>query len=155
MKIPVLKSQGAKCKCTYGVTLPGEYLQVARRWQRRCSRIQCYTWSSLGTSSPTSTCVTRQLRITRRLRVTCRLRHRSFSIPTKETIPVYSHLGTHAMSAVDSPKIKDSYYNLRVFRNFLWYTPADGTVRHLFTYHRLFMRTTENRTQEIVIRYFL
>ena len=29
VKIKVLKSQGVKCKCTYGVTLPREYLQVA------------------------------------------------------------------------------------------------------------------------------
>ena len=48
----MLKSQGANSKCIYGVTLPGEYLQVARRWQRRCLCIWCYTWSSLGTSSP-------------------------------------------------------------------------------------------------------
>ena len=102
----MLKSQGAKRNCTYGVTLPGEYLQVARRWQRRCLCIRCYTWSSLGTSSPTSTRVTHRLRITRRLRVTRRLRYRSFSIPTKETIQVYSHLGTHATSVVHSPKLK-------------------------------------------------
>ena len=30
VKIKVLKSQGVKCKCTYGVTIPREYLQVAR-----------------------------------------------------------------------------------------------------------------------------
>ena len=102
----MLKSQGARSKCTYGVTLPGEYLQVVRRWQRWCLCIRCYTWNSLGTSSPTSTHVTCQLRITRRLHVICWLRHRNFSIPTKETIPVYSHLGTHATSAVVSPKWK-------------------------------------------------
>ena len=102
----MLKSQGTKSKCTYGVTLPGEYLQVARRRQRRCLCIRCYMWNSLGTSSPTSTRVTRRLCITRRLCVICRLRHRNFSIPTKETIPVYAHLGTHATSAVDSPKWK-------------------------------------------------
>ena len=55
---------------------------------------------------PTSTHVTRRLRITCRLRVICRLRHRNFSIPTKETIPVYAHLGTHSTSAVDSAKWK-------------------------------------------------
>ena len=102
----MLESQGANSKCTYGVTLPGKYLQVARRWQRRCLCIWCYTWNSLGTSSPTSTRVPRQLCITRRLRVICRLRHRNFSVPTKETIPVYAHPGTHATSAVDSPKLK-------------------------------------------------
>ena len=95
IKIQVLKSQGAKCKCTYGVTLPGEYLQVARRWQRRCLCIWCYTTcSSLGTSSPISTCAT------------YRLHHSSFRIPTKETIQVYSHLGTHATPAVDSSRLK-------------------------------------------------
>ena len=51
-------------------------------------------------SSPTST------RVTRRLCVICRLRHHSFSIPTKETIPVYSHLGTHAMSVVNFSKLE-------------------------------------------------
>ena len=101
-----VKTTRNKEQCVYGVTLPGEYLQVARRWQRRCLCIWCYTWNSLGTSSPTSTRVTHRLRITRRLRVICRLRHRNFSVPTKETIPVYTHLGTHATSAVDSPKWK-------------------------------------------------
>ena len=95
IKIQVLKSQGAKCRCTYGVTLPREYLQVARWWQRRCLCICCYTtWSSLRVSTTTPTCVT------------CRLRRSSFSVPTKETIQVYSHLGTHAMPAVNSPRLE-------------------------------------------------
>ena len=34
VKIKVLKSPGVKCQCTYGVTIPREYLQVAGRWQR-------------------------------------------------------------------------------------------------------------------------
>ena len=95
IKIQVLKSQGAKCRCTYGVILPGEYLQVARWWQQRCLCIRCNTtWSSLRASTTTPTCVTYQLHCS------------SFSIPTKETIQVYSHLGTHAMPAVDSPRLK-------------------------------------------------
>ena len=53
-------------------------------------------------SSSTSTRVTRQLRHS----ITHRARHNSFSIPTKETTPVYSHLGTHATSVVNSPKLK-------------------------------------------------
>ena len=60
----------------------------------------------LGRAPPPTTHVTHRLRITRRLRAICRLRHRNFSIPTKETIPVYAHLGTHATSAVDFPKWK-------------------------------------------------
>ena len=54
VKIKVLKSQGVKCKCTYGVTIPREYLQVARWWQRWCLRIRC-SWSSFwpGTTAPT------------------------------------------------------------------------------------------------------
>ena len=95
IKIQVLKSQGAKCRCTYGVILPGEYLQVARWWQRRCLGIRCSTTcSSLRASTPTPTCVTYQLR------------RSSFTIPTKETIQVYSHLGTHATPAMDSPRLK-------------------------------------------------
>ena len=91
----MLKSQGAKCRCTYGVTLPGEYLQVVRWWQRWCLCIWYYTtWSSLKVSTTTPTCVTYQLR------------RSSFSIPTKETIQVYSHLGTHAMPAVNSPRLE-------------------------------------------------
>ena len=91
----MLRSQGAKCKCTYGVTLPGEYLQVVRWWQRRCLCIRCNTsWSSFRASTTTPTCVTHRLHCS------------SFSIPTKETIQVYSHLGTHATPAVDSPKLK-------------------------------------------------
>ena len=35
VKIKVLKSPGVKCQCIYGVTIPREYLQVARWWQRR------------------------------------------------------------------------------------------------------------------------
>ena len=106
VKISVLKPQGTRSKCTYGVALSGEYLQVTGRWQRRCLCIWCNTWNRLGTSSPISTHVTRWLRLIRQLRVICWLCHRSFSIPTKKTIPVYAHLGTHAMSAVVSPKWK-------------------------------------------------
>ena len=103
----MLKSQGVKCRCTHGVTLPRGYLQVARWWQRQCFHIRrCASWGSLWPGSSTSTSITRRLRITHQLRVICRFRHRNFSVPTKETIPVYAHLGTHAMSAVDSPKGK-------------------------------------------------
>ena len=35
VKIKVLKSPGVKRQCTYGITIPKEYLQVARWWQRR------------------------------------------------------------------------------------------------------------------------
>ena len=45
-------------------------------------------------STPTPTCVT------------YRLHRGSFTIPTKETIEVYSHIGTHATPAVDSPRLK-------------------------------------------------
>ena len=95
IKIQVLKSQGVKCRCTYGVILPGEYLQVARWWQRRCLSIRCDTsWSSFQASTTTPTCVT------------YRLHSSSFSIPAKETIQVYSHLGTHATLTVSSPKLE-------------------------------------------------
>ena len=32
VKIKVLQSPGMKCQCTYGVTTPRQYLQVAGRW---------------------------------------------------------------------------------------------------------------------------
>ena len=95
IKIQVLKSQGVKCRCTYGVILPGEYLQVVRWWQRRCLSIWCDTsWSSFQVSTTTPTCATYRLHCS------------SFSIPTKETIQVYSHLGTHAMPTVSSLKLE-------------------------------------------------
>ena len=101
MKIKVLKSQGVKCMCTYGVTLPREYLQVARWWQRRCLHIRYNTsWSSFRASTTTPTCVTHRLHCS------------SFSIPTKATIQVYSHLGTHATLTMNSSKIKNSYCDL-------------------------------------------
>ena len=91
----MLKSQGAKCRCTHGVTLPGEYLQVSRWWQGRCISIRCGTmWRSLRASTPTPACDT------------YRLHHGSFTIPKKETIEVCSHIGTHARPAVDSPGLK-------------------------------------------------
>ena len=94
-KIQVVKSQGVKCRCTYGVILPGEYLQVARWWQRRCLSIRCNTsWSSFQVSTTTPTCAT------------YRLHRSSFSIPTKKIIQLYSHLGTHATLTVSSPKLK-------------------------------------------------
>ena len=93
VKIKVLKSQGVKCRCTYGVTLPRGYLQVVRWWQRRCLCIQC-SWSSFRPSTTTSTCVDYRLHC-------C-----NFSVPTKKTIQVYSHLGTHATPAVNSSKLK-------------------------------------------------
>ena len=145
----MLKSQGAESKCTYGITLPEGYLQVARWGQRRCLCIWCYTWSSLGMSSPMSTRVTHRLHNTCRLHVICRLRHCSFSVPTKETKPVYSHLGTHAASVVNSPELKIATVDLRVYRAFLCCAPADGTVCHrlirsAFNDHRLFARTPGN-----------
>ena len=94
VKIKVLKSQGVKCRCTYGVTLPRRYLQVARWWQRWCLRIRCSTsWSSFQTSTTTPTCVD------------YRLHCHNFSVPTKETIQLYSHLGTHATLAVNFSKL--------------------------------------------------
>ena len=149
MKIKVLKSQGVKCRCTYGVTLPREYLQVVRWWQRQCLCIWCNTWwSSFRASTTTPTCVTHRLHCS------------SFSIPTKETIQVYSHLGTHATPTVNSSKIRNSYCDLRVFRGFLRYTATNCSVCHLpvhacfSLYNGLFARTTGNQTQEIVIHYF-
>ena len=95
IKIQVLKSQGVKCRCMYGVIPPREYLQVAKWWQRRCLGIQCNTMcSSLRVSTLTPA------------RVTCQLHRSSFSTPTKVTIEVYSHLGTHATPAVDSTRLK-------------------------------------------------
>ena len=70
IKIQVLKSQGAKCKCTYGVILPREYLQVARWWQQRCFGIRCNT-TCLRASTTTPSCVAH------------RLRRSNFSVPTK------------------------------------------------------------------------
>ena len=93
VKIKVLKSQGVKCKCTYGVTLPREHLQIAGWWQRWCFRIRC-SWNSLWPGTTTSTCVD------------YRLHCRNFGVPTKETMQVYLHLGTHATPAVKSSKLK-------------------------------------------------
>ena len=95
VKVKVLKSQGVKCRCTYGDTLPRGYLQVAWWWQRWCIRIRYDTlWGGLQPGSPTST------------RVNHRLHCSSFGVPAKTTIPVYSHLGTHATSVVNSPRSK-------------------------------------------------
>ena len=82
-----------KCRCTYGVTLPREYLQVAGWWQRWCLRIQC-SWSSLWPGTTTPTYIHYQLH--------CRY----IGVPTKEPMQVYSHLGTHGTSAVKSSKFK-------------------------------------------------
>ena len=102
IKIQVLKSQAVKCRCTYGVTPPREYLQVARWWKRRCLSIWCNTlWSSLRASTPTPTCITYQLH-----RSSFTIFRGSFTIPTKETIQVYSHLGTHATPTVNSPRLE-------------------------------------------------
>ena len=98
-----------KCRCTCGVTLPMGYLQVAGWWQRWCFCIwHCASWDSLWPGSPTSTRVTHRRRITRQLRrsITCRARCSSFSVPTKETMQVYSHPGTYATPAVKSSKFK-------------------------------------------------
>ena len=91
--IKVLKVQEMKCKCTYGVTLPREYLQVAGWWQRWCLRIR-YLWSSFRLSATTPTCVD------------YRLHCHNFGVPTKEIMQLYSHLGTHATPAVKSSKLK-------------------------------------------------
>ena len=147
VKIKVLKSQGVKCRCTYGVTLPRGYLQVVRWWQRWCLRICCNTsWSNFQPSTTTPTCVVYRLHC-------C-----SFSVPTKEIMQVYLHLGTHATPAVNASKIRNSYCDLRVFGAFLRHTAVNCSVGYLplracFCNH-LFARTTGNQTQEVVIKYF-
>ena len=95
MQMKVLKQQGVRCRCTYGVTLPRGYLQLARWWQGWCLRIQYDTpWGSLWPSSPTPT------------RVDHRLHCGGSGVPTKETIPVYSHMGTPVTSVVNSSKLE-------------------------------------------------
>ena len=91
----MLKSQGAKCRCTYGVIYLGNTYKLRGGGKRRFLSVRCGTvWSSLRASTPTPACVT------------YRLHRGSFTIPAKETIKVYSHIGTHAMPAVDSPRLK-------------------------------------------------
>ena len=69
--------------------------KVAWWWQRWFIRIRYDTsWGSLWPDSSTST------------HVDHRLHCGSFGVPTKTVIPVYSHLGTHATSVVNSPKSK-------------------------------------------------
>ena len=93
VKIKMLKSPRVKCQCTYDVTVPREYLQVARWWQRWCLRIRCLR-SSFWPGTTASTCI--------HYRLHCRY----IGVPTKETMQVYSHLGTHATPAVKSSKFK-------------------------------------------------
>ena len=94
IKIQVLKSQEAKCRCTYGVILPGEYLQVVRWWQRRCLDIRCNT-TCLRVSTPTTACVA------------YRLHRSSLGIPTKETIQMYT-----CNTDCEFFKIRNSYCDL-------------------------------------------
>ena len=91
VKIKVLKLPEVKCMCTYGVTLPGEHLQVAWWWQRWCLRIRCSaSRGSLRPGSSTSACINHRLCFS------------ISSIPVEEIIPVNPHLGTHAISVVNS-----------------------------------------------------
>ena len=148
VKIKVLKSQGVKCKCTYGVTIPREYLQVVRWWQRWCLRIQhCAPWGSLRPSSPTSTRNT--YRTTRRL--CCNIPHRAhchgFGIPVKEIIPVYSHSPRRACNLrCKHFRIQNNYCDLQVCGAFLRSIILDGSVRDLLLRcgNRLFEGTTDN-----------
>ena len=72
-----------------------EYLQVVRWWQGWCLGIWCgTTCSSLWASTPTPACVNH------------RLDRGSFTIPKKETVEVWSPIGTHARPAVGSPRLK-------------------------------------------------
>ena len=91
VKIKVLKSPGVKCQCTYGVTLPREYLQVAGWWQRWRLRDRC-SWNNLRPGTTASTYIH------------YRLHYGCFGVPAKETLKVYSHLGTPATSVVKSSK---------------------------------------------------
>ena len=134
LKIKVLKSQEVKCRCTYGVTLPTEYLQVAGWWQRWCLRIWCL-WNSFRPSTTTPTCGDHRLHC-------C-----NFGVPTKETMQV-----TPRYTCNTSPeifKIKNSYCDLRVFGAFLRCAAANHSVSNLplrcvCVYDRLFMGTTGN-----------
>ena len=56
--------------------------------------VQHFVEQFSGMSTTTPTCVD------------YRLHCRNFSVPTKETIQVYSHLGTHATLAVNSSKLE-------------------------------------------------
>ena len=138
VKVKVLKSQEVKCRCTYGDTLPRGYLQVAWWWQRWCIRIRYNTsWGSLRPGSSTSTCVNHRLHCS------------SFGVPAKTIIPVYSHLGTHATSVVNSPKSKIITMTYECTEPSSAALSANGTVCHLFIRstlgdHRLFTRTTGN-----------
>ena len=77
--------------CTYGVTLPGEHLQVAWWWQRWCLRIRhSASQGSLRPGSSASACINHRLGFS------------ISSIPVEETIPVNPHLGTHTISVVNS-----------------------------------------------------
>ena len=148
IKIKVLKSQGVKCRCTYGVTLPREYLQVARWWQRWCFCIRCYTtWSSLGTSSPTSTCADFTYRL--RHSILHRARHSNFSVPTKETIQVYSHLGTHATPAVNSSKLKIVTMTYECSEPSSDTLPANCSVCHLLCPHPASASTTDSSREPL------
>ena len=62
VKIKVLKLPEVKCMCTYGVTLPGEHLQVAWWWQRWCLHIRrSVLRGSLQPGSSASACINHRL----------------------------------------------------------------------------------------------
>ena len=135
VKTKVLKLSGVKCMCTYGVTLPGEHLQVAWWWQRWCLCIRrSASRGSLRPGSSASACINHRLCFS------------ISSIPVEEIIPVNPHLGTHAISVVNSSGSKKSYCDLRVCGPFLRPSILNGSVRDLLIHRgdRLFEGTTDN-----------
>ena len=88
-------------------TLPREYLQVMRGGGRGGVSVSGACGAVFGRAPPHPLVSTTDFTAV------------SFGVPTKETMQVYSHLGTHATPAVKSSKIKNSYCDLRVFGAFL------------------------------------
>ena len=100
MKIKVLKSPGVKmqvylwCHHTWGILTSCEV--VAEEVTLHLVLHRSSLWS--GTTPTTCHPPTTDFTSADFAIVT--------SVPTKETMPVYAHLGTHATSAVKSPKFK-------------------------------------------------
>ena len=97
VKIKVLKSPGVRCQCTYMVSpCPGNTYKL-RGGGRGGDSVSGARAAVFGRAPPhplASTC------IHYRLHCCC------ISVPTKETMQVYSHLGTHATPTVKSSKSK-------------------------------------------------
>ena len=135
VKIKVLKLPEVKCMCTYGVTLPGEHLQVAWWWQRWMTLHPAQSFAGQSSAGLLRLHWYQPPPLLQYFQHPCRGNH------TSEFT-----LGYTCKLNCEPFRIQNSYCDLRVCGAFLRPVILNGSVCDLLIRHedRLFEGTTDN-----------